>query len=268
MLDLYLLFARIQELGLRLLGAAVVLFVGLKLAKYAKKLLERFLDKSNIDPTLKPFLLSMADIALKILVGVTTVTQAGIEVTSFVAILGGASIAIGMAFQGALGNLAGGFLLLTLRHFRVGDFIEVGSLMGRVEAINIFTTRLVTIDNRMITIPNGKLIDNNITNYTAKELRRLDLDYLIDYGEDIDNVKSVIRREIEKSEFPLSDPEPFVRMTKMDDYGMIITLRIWVKSENYWPLRFELLENIKNALDRENIKVPYPQLEVHTNKDK
>ncbi|MFP4456895.1 MAG: mechanosensitive ion channel family protein [Halanaerobiales bacterium] len=256
----------LQTYALKILISILIILIGFKIIKWIKKLVRNFLDKSNIDITLRPFIMSIIDIGLKVLIVLSAIQQAGIEATSFVAILGAASFAVGLAFQGALSNFAGGVLLLTLRVFKVGDFIEAADQTGKVDAINIFNTVLITMDNKIVTIPNGNLSNSTIINYTAKGTRRLDLEFGIGYEQDIDKVKQVLFDIINNHELILKNPEPTVVVSGQGDSAVFFTTRTWVLSSDYINLKFDLLEKTKKRFDEEGISIPYPQMDIHLHK--
>jgi len=253
----------LQTYALKLLISLLIVFIGFKAIKWIKSLVSKFLNKSKIDVTLRPFILSMLDIVLKVLIIITAIQQAGVEVTSFVAILGAASFAIGLAFEGALSNFAGGVLLLTLRMFKVGDLVEVSGHTGKVEAINIFNTTLTTFDNKTIIIPNGDLSNSSIINYTSKGTRRLDIEFGVGYEQDIDKVKQVLMDIINNHELVLKEPEPTVVVTGHGDSAVFFTSRTWVLSSDYWALKFDLLEDVKKRFDKEGISIPYPHMDIY-----
>lgn len=255
-----------QTYAIKLAVSLLIVFVGFKLIKWAKKLVSGFLERSNVDITLRPFIMSVTDVILKILVLISAVQQAGLKVTSFVAILGAASFAVGLAFQGALENFAGGILLLALRVFQIGDFVEAAGYTGTVESINIFNTTLVTPDNKTVCVPNGDLSNSSIVNYNAKGTRRLDLEFDVSYDHDIDIVKNVMMDVINGNELILPEPAPNVRVTGYGDSAVVFRLRVWSLSSDYWNLRFDLLEETKRRFDKEGISIPYPQMDVHITK--
>lgn len=253
--------------ALSLLFALVVLVVGLRVIKYIKGLVKKALDKSTLDETLKPFLLSLTSNGLKVLLVLAVIDMLGVETTSFVAIIGAASLAIGFAFQGTLSNFAGGILLLSLRPFKVGDFIEAEGYTGTVEAVHIFTTTLVTVDNKVIIIPNGGLANASILNYSVKDTRRVDLNFGVGYEVDIREAKKVLLDVISKQAEVMDTPAPFVQVSEHADSAVIFTVRVWVKASDYWTVYFNLLEQVKIRFDEENISIPFPQMDVHIQKE-
>ena len=247
-------------------GALIVLVVGLFFIKHLTKLIRAALNKSKMDPSLKPFIVSLSSTVMKVLLIISVLGMVQIEMTSFVAIIGASSLAIGLAFQGALANLAGGVLLLTLRPFKVGDFIDAAGYQGSVEAIHIFNTQLVTPDNKVISIPNGSLSNTSVVNYNIKPTRRVDLSFGVGYEQDIDKVYSVLNEIYQEHDLIHKEPEPFVKVLEHGDSAVVFVVRVWTETSNYWSVHFDLLESVKKRFDREGISIPYPQMDVHIDK--
>lgn len=259
--------AFIVEIGTNLLAAVAILVIGLWLAKKIVKRVRKILDKRNLDEGLKTFLGSLIGIGIKALVIITAISQLGIEMTSFVAILGAAGLAIGMAFSGTLSNFAGGVMLLAFRHFKVGDFVKVNGEEGTVKEIQIFNTILVTPDNKTIILPNGPLANGNITNYTTADLRRVDFEFGFGYGEDYQLARKTVMDLVNAHEAALKDPEPFIGLGSMGDSAVNIKVRVWTKKEDYWPFHFYLNEAVyKTFSETEGLSIPYPQMDVHLDK--
>ena len=250
----------------QLLGAIIVLLVGLSVIKKITKFAEKALNKSKVDATLKPFLLSLTSAALKILLVIVVLDMIGVVMTSFIAILGASSLAIGLAFQGTLANFAGGVLLLTLRPFKVGDFITATGYTGTVEAINILNTVLVTLDNQVISIPNGSLSNTTIVNVNAKPTRRVDLNFGVGYEQDIDKVKAILNEVCVAHPAVLKDPAPFIKLSEHGDSAIFFAVRVWAKTTDYWTVYFDLLETVKKRFDEESVSIPYPQMDIHVEK--
>ena len=251
------------NLGVQLLIAIIVLIVGFKIIKIIEKNLKKENKLTKIDKSVKTFIISLLSISLKVMLFIVAASIIGIPTTSFITILGSAGIAIGLALQGGLSNLAGGVMILIFKPFKVGDYIESNSKEGTVKAITMFYTTLTTVDNKVIQIPNGILSNNTIVNYTANPIRRLDLEFNVSYDSKIDKVKKVINEVIDKCEYVLEDNERIVRLIKHADSSLTFTVRVWVKRENYFNTMFELEENIKEAFDKNKIEIPYPQLDIH-----
>ncbi|HKL75404.1 MAG TPA: mechanosensitive ion channel domain-containing protein, partial [Halanaerobiales bacterium] len=190
----------------------------------------------------------------------------GVQMTSFVAILGAASFAIGLALQGSLANFAGGVLILTFRPFNVGDFVEINGEKGKVNSIQILYTKLTSKDNKQIVIPNGNVSNSTITNYSANDTRRVDLNFGIGYDDDIDQVKKVLEDIVAKHKMVLEDPAPLIRVGEHAGSSVNFNVLLWTKSENYWDVYYDMMENVKKRFDEEDINIPYPQMDVHLDK--
>lgn len=245
--------------------AIVVLVVGLIVIKIITNAVGKQIDRSKLDNSLKPFLKSLTGTILKILLVISVIGILGVPMTSFVAIIAAAGFAIGLAFQGSLSNFAGGVLLLTIRPFRVGDYIEGNGYAGTVEAIQILYTELVTPDNKVIFIPNGNLSNSGIVNYSAKETRRVDFKFGVGYETDTQHVLRTLHQIVENHPSTLDDPEPFVRLSAHGDSAVEYTVRVWVNAEDFWDVHFDILEQVKTRFDQEQISIPYPQMDVHVN---
>lgn len=253
--------------GVNLLIAAAILVIGFWLAKRLKRTLHIVLEKRDIDPSVRIFLLDFTSWVFKILVIITALAKLGIEMTSFLALLGAAGFAIGMAFSGALGNFAGGILLLVLRPYRVGDFVIAKGEMGKVTDIQLFNTVLLTFDNKTIIIPNGEVIKDSITNFTKQDVRRVDFDFGMTYGDDYAAVKEVILEICHRNEMILKEPEPFVGLKGLGDSSVDLTCRVWTATENYWTVFFYLTETIYKELPERGFAFPFPQMDVHLDKE-
>ncbi|MDD3298666.1 MAG: mechanosensitive ion channel, partial [Firmicutes bacterium] len=202
---------------------------------------------------------------LKALLVVAIISILGIETTSFVALFGAAGLAVGLAFQGSLSNFAGGVLILVTKPFKVGDYIEANGHSGTVEAIQILYTDLVTVDNKVIRIPNGSLSNASITNYSEKDTRRVDFQFGAGYEADPAKVVRVLTDIVANHPQALKEPEPFVRMSEHGDSAVIYTVRVWVKAADYWTVHFDVIEKVKQRFDEEGLSIPYPQMDVHVN---
>ncbi len=248
---------------LRLIGALIILFIGFQIVKYLSRLVDKAMKAKAVDPSLRTFLSQSLNVILKILVLLTTANIVGIQTASFIAMLGAASLAVGLAFQGALANFAGGVLILVLRPFRVGDLIEASGEKGTVEEIGIVYTTMVTVDNRIVAMPNGVLANASIVNYNKKNLRRVDLVIGASYDAPVEKTKNAITTVIEKHELVLKDPAYMVRLGNMNTSSLDYTVRVWVKTDDYWAVHFDLYEQIKEQLDAEGIEIPYNKLDVN-----
>ncbi|MGD9107185.1 MAG: mechanosensitive ion channel [Desulfobacterales bacterium] len=263
---------RIWELltiyGLKVIAAVVVFVAGRWIAKGLTKFAENVMNKRQVDPTIASFVSNMTYIALLVFVVLAALGQLGIQTTSFIAVIGAAGLAIGLALQGSLSNFAAGFLMIIFRPFKVGDYIEGAGVAGTVEAIQIFTTQLKTPDNKTVIIPNAGLTAGNITNYSAKGTRRVDLVFGIGYGDDIDHAKKVIMDVLAKEERILKDPSTTIGVVELADSSVNFAVRPWVKADDYWNVYFNLTENIKKGFDAQGISIPFPQCDVHMYKHK
>lgn len=249
--------------GGKVLLALIILVIGLWVIKSVGKGFERVMKLKNVDATLQPFLKSLATITLKALLIVSVISLIGIPMTSFVAILGAAGLAIGMALSGTLQNFAGGVILLIFKPFKVGDFIEAQGYMGTVNEIQIFVTILTTPDNKLIYIPNGGLSTGSLTNFSAQTKRRVDITVGIDYSDDIDKAKQIAKEVVVKNEKIDKDPEPLIVVSNLGESSVDILVRVWCDSAEYWNVTFYLNEELKKAFDKNNISIPFPQRTVH-----
>ena len=261
------LWATLQELavqyGMRIIGAIAILVIGLWLSKKITKTVTKLLRKNKIDETLVRFISSLTYIALVAFVILATISEVGIETTSIVAILGAASFAIGLALQGSLSNFAAGVMLIVFHPFKVGEYIEAAGVKGTVEEIGVFVTRLLTPDNKVIYVPNSKLFGDVITNYSEREIRRVDMVFGISYTDDIDKAKKIISDVLGSHPKVLKDPEPMIVISELADSSVNFAVRPWVKTEDYWTVFFEITETIKKRFDAEGISIPFPQTDVH-----
>lgn len=246
--------------------AIIVLIIGLAVIRKITKLVGKQIEKSKMDDTLKPFMMSLVSGILKVLLLISIVGILGVETSSFVAVLAAAGFAVGLAFQGSLSNFAGGILLLVVRPIKVGDYIEANGFSGTVEAIEILNTTLKTPDNNVIYIPNGILSNTSITNYSVKETRRVDLTFAVGYEQDGDRVKNVLSEIINSHPLVLKDPEAFIRMSGHGDSAVEFTMRAWVNAGDYWNVHFDIIESVKKRFDQEGISIPYPQMDIRVEK--
>jgi len=249
--------------GIKVLAAIAIFVIGRWVAKGVRKLVERVMSKSKVDSTLISFTANLAYIALLAFIAIAALGQLGIQTTSFIAILGAAGLAVGLALQGSLSNFAAGFLLIIFRPFKVGDYIEGGGVTGVVEAIQIFTTQLKTPDNKTVIVPNAKMTDDNIVNWTVKGTRRLDMVMGIGYEDDIDKARQIMADIIAADGRVLKDPAPQIAVSELGDSSVNFVVRPWAKVEDYWGLYFDLTEKIKKAFDANGISIPFPQRDVH-----
>ena len=249
--------------GIKLVIGIVILIVGWKLVKKLLSIMNVVLEKREVDRTLASFLDAVLNISLKILLCIVVMEYVGIATAGLAALLASAGLAVGLALQGSLSNFGGGVIILLIRPFNVGDFIEGDGKSGVVERIGIFYTHLLTPDNKEIMIPNGTLANTTVTNYTSKDLRRVDLTFAVGYEEDVLKVKNVIENVIKTENFILKEPEPFISISEHGDNAVGFIVKAWCKTEDYWTVYYNLLEKVKIRFDEENISIPYPQIDVH-----
>lgn len=243
--------------------AAVTLIIGLFLAKALGNIVAKSLSQKSVDPSLGKFLASITSTTFKIVVFISVLGILGIKTTSFIAILGSAGLAIGLALQGSLSNFAGGVIILLLKPFRVGDVITAQGFTGSVESINVFTTKLKTPDNKVIYIPNAPLANGAITNISEEKTRRVDFTFGIGYGDNLKDAKNIILNTIKADSRVLQEPAPFIAVSELADSSVNFVVRVWTKAEDYWGVHFDGIENVKLALDENKISIPYPQTDIH-----
>jgi small conductance mechanosensitive channel len=253
----------VQDYALPLLWAIVIFIVGRIVARIISNTVAKMMTKSKVDETLVKFGKNIIYIALMVFVILAALGKLGIETTSFAAIIAAAGLAIGLSLQGTLGNFASGVMLILFRPFKVGDFVEAGGVAGIVEEIQIFSTIMRSGDNKEITVPNGQIVGSTITNYSAKETRRVDLVIGVGYDDDLKKVRSVLEDVINSDERILKDPAVTIGVLELGDSSVNFAVRPWVKSGDYWPVLFDLQETIKLRFDAEGISIPYPQQDVH-----
>ena len=253
----------------RILIALVILWIGWKLIKLLTNFLQKIFAKKNLDVSLQSFLQSLIGITLKVLLIITVADMIGIQMTSFIAILGAAGLAVGMALQGTLQNFAGGVIILILKPYKVGDFIEQGGTSGVVKEIQIFSTVLQTVDNKIIIVPNTQLATGTLTNYTRANKRRVDIPVGIAYGSDVEQARRVLLdlANAHPDVFKEGADAPAVVCTSLGSSSVDLQLRVWVATENYWPVSSNLTQGVYEALGKNGIEIPFNQLQVHINKD-
>lgn len=252
----------IMEYGLLVIISIVALFIGLKVIKFIVKRVHKIMEKKEVDPTIMQFTSTVLNVALKIALVIGLLATMGFDVMSFVAILGAASFAVGMALQGSLSNFAAGVVILVLRPFKVGDFVELNGLKGSVNGIQIFSTILKTPDNKTIIIPNSNIIGTNIINYSIEKQRRVDFTFGVDYDSDIQQVKAVLEDVAHSHDLVLDDPGIFVGLGELGDSSLNFILRVWVEAADYWTVFFDINEEMKRRLDQEKIGIPYPHVQI------
>jgi small conductance mechanosensitive channel len=249
--------------GLKVLAAIVILVVGYYAAKGIRGLVRRLLLKSRVDGTLVSFVTSVTYVGIMAFVIIAALGQLGVQTASFIAVLGAAGLAVGLALQGSLANFAAGILMIIFKPFKVGDMIEGGGVSGVVEAIGIFTSELRSPDNKKIIVPNAKMTSDNIVNYTAKDTRRVDIVAGVSYDDDLDKVRTVLEDILSKDDRILKGPAPTIAVLELADSSVNFAVRPWVNTADYWDVFFVTQESIKKRFDAEGITIPYPQQDVH-----
>ena len=244
--------------------ATVIVFVGRKVVKWLVSLVEKMMTKAGMDEILVNFIGSIVNAVLLLFVIIAALDQLGVETTSLIALIGAAGLAVGLALQGSLQNFAAGVMLIVFRPFKLGDFVEAGGVVGVVEEISIFSTIMKTGDNREIIVPNGQIYAGAITNYSAKETRRIDMVFGIGYDDDMLEAKKIMEDILAEHELVLEEPAPAVAVAELADSSVNFNVRPWVNSGDYWGVRSELIEKIKLAFDEKGISIPYPQMDIHT----
>lgn len=251
------------EYGAKILGALVVLVAGFWIAKQIKKIIVKLMENSRVDPTLISFVASLCYIGMQVFVVVAALEKLNVKTTSFVAILGAAGLAIGLALQGSLSNFAAGVLMIIFKPFRVHDLVDAGGVLGTVREIGIFTTVIDTLDNRKTIVPNAKLTADNIVNYSANDKRRVDLVAGISYADDIDKARTAIETALKEVDGILESPAPDIFVSEMADSSVNFVVRPWCRPADYWKVYFGVTEAIKKRFDADDITIPFPQRDVH-----
>ena len=255
------------DFGYKLAGAIVALILGLWIIKLLTKGLIALMKARDLDQSLQPFLRSLLNITLKALLIVSVLSMLGIEMTSFIAILGAAGLAVGMALSGTLQNFAGGVMILVFKPFQVGDVINAQGHTGSVFEIQIFNTILKTPDNKHIIIPNGGLSTGSLVNFSKEKTRRVDWTFGIGYGDDIDKARAVLLEIISQDERINNDPEPFIAVSELGDSSVNFAVRVWVDATNYGGVLFDMNEKVYKEFNKEGLNIPFPQMDIHISKD-
>jgi small conductance mechanosensitive channel len=255
------------QYGTRLIGAILLLVIGLFVIKKMVGWIKKYFAKKDFDKSLESFVASLLGAILKTLLFVSVLGTLGLEMTSFVAILGAAGLAIGMALSGTLQNFAGGVVILLLKPFKVGQVIEAQGYLGTVKEIQIFHTILNTFDKKVVIIPNGPLSSGSLTNYSVEEVRRVDWIFGIAYGDSYDKAKEVLLDLIKADERILNDPEPFIALESLGDSSVNIVVRVWSNASDMWPVKFDMNEKVYKKFAEEGLSIPFPQMDVHLHKD-
>ncbi len=262
-IDTEILINSVLIYGPRVLAAVLTLVLGLWVVSILGNILKGMLSRSKVDPSLQSFLSSLVAILLKVMVYITALGVLGVEMTSFIAILGAAGLAIGLALSGTLQNFAGGVMILFFKTFKVGDFIEAQSHSGTVREIQIFSTILTTPDNKTIVLPNGPLATGTLINYSTQVNRRVDWTFGIAYGDDVDKAYEVLRSLIAADTRILTDPEPFMAVSALADSSVNIVVRVWVNAADYWAVFFQMNEQVYRQFPGAGLSIPFPQRDVH-----
>ena len=260
-----LIFMKTQglDLAINVAIAIVIFYVGKLAVGLLVRGMRKVMQRQEVDKTLETFVSNLVRMVLMVVVIIAAIGQVGIQTTSFIAIFGAAGLAVGLALQGSLSNFASGVLIVMFRPYKVGDFVEAAGIAGVVEQVQILTTVLRTGDNKQIIVPNGQIMDSIITNYSAKDTRRVDMVVGVSYDDDLDKVRATIDELIAADERILSDPAPTVAVSELADSSVNFVVRPWVKSADYWGVMFDLTEAIKKRFDKEGISFPFPQQDVH-----
>lgn len=246
-----------------LVAAIIIYFVGSWVARLVRSIVKRLMARREVNVTLVNFTSTVVYYVVLAFVVIAALNRLGLQTASFVAVLGAAGLAIGLAFQGSLSNFAAGVLMIVFRYFEVGHFIEAGGTMGTVEDIQLFTTRLATPDNRVVYVPNATLLSGNITNFSIKDTRRIDFVFGVGYDDDVDRAKQILLEEIEKETRILNDPAPQVGLVELADSSVNFAVRPWVRAADYLDVMFDFQANVKKRLDAEGLSIPFPQRDVH-----
>ena len=255
-----------SEYSLKIVSAIFIFVIGKWLVGKVTLTSKKLMQKANIDQTLVEFGESLIYFVLLILVVLASLNTLGVNTTSFVAIFGAAGLAIGLALQGSLANIGAAVLIIIFRPFKVGDFVEAGGATGTVEDVNLFSTIIAPVDNRTIIVPNSAIVAGNITNYSKKSKRRVDLVFGIGYGDDLKLAKETLMDIMNANKKILDEPAPFVAVSELGDNSVNFVFRAWVKTEDYWDVYFNTLEKVKLTFDEKGISIPYPQMDIHMDK--
>jgi len=251
------------QYGPKLIGAIIVFIIGGWIIKGLTRGFGSMMEQRKMDESLKPFLKSLVNILLRVLLVISVLSMVGVEMTSFIAILGAAGLAVGLALSGTMQNFAGGVIILIFKPFKVGDVIDAQGHLGTVSEIQIFNTILKTFDNKTIIIPNGGLSNSSMTNYSTEDKRRVDWTFGIAYGDDVYKAKTVIKQLSDNDSRILNDPELFIAVSELGDSSVNFVVRAWVNSPDYWGVFFDMNENVYKTFNKEGLNIPFPQMDVH-----
>jgi small conductance mechanosensitive channel len=251
------------SLGAQIALALVALLIGLWLAGWISRRVDSRMEKLNVEITLRRFLRSLIGLGLKVMVVISVASMLGVATTSFIAVLGAAGLAVGLALQGSLSNFAGGVLLILFKPYKVGDYVEMQGISGSVVSIQLLNTVLRTPDNKVVFVPNGPVANGNITNYSAEDTRRVDMVFGISYGGDIDLAKTTLRELLQADARVLPEPAPLVVVGELADNSVNLTVRAWAATSDYWGVYFDMQEAVKKRFDAVGLEIPFPQRDVH-----
>ncbi len=249
--------------GIRIVTALIIFYIGRIVVAVVTGVAQKLMLRQKLDETLVTFVISILRTLLLLFVIIAALSQLGVDTTSLIALIGAAGLAIGLSLQGSLSNFAAGVMLITFRPFVKGNFVEAGNTMGTVDQIGIFTTILITPDNKEITVPNGAIMGNNITNYSAKPTRRVDMTFGISYDDDLREARNILEDIVNSDERVLKDPAPAVMVGALADSSVNFLVRPWVNSADYWPVLWDTTEKVKLRFDEAGITIPFPQRELH-----
>jgi small conductance mechanosensitive channel len=254
----------ISLFGLKFILAIALLIVSKFAIRFVRNLIRKVFESRHVDAAITSFICSLTNGALWIFVIIIALSQLGIQTTSFIAVLGAAGLAIGLALQGSLSNFAAGFLIILFRPFKVGDLVDVGGILGIINCINMFTTEMVSPDNRRIIIPNSQVMNGVIINITSEKTRRVDFSFSVAHNADIVQVKNIIHEIVDKHELIHKEPNPYIIVSALTNNSIDLTVRVWCNTENYWTVNFEVIEQVKIAFNNNNIGMPFPQYIVRS----
>ena len=263
-IDMALLYA--SEYGFKIIAALIIFILGKWIAKKLTAFIKKMMHKAKIDKTLVEFSESIIYFTLLLMVVIAALNQLGVNTTSFVAVFGAATLAIGLALQGSFSNIGAAVLIILFRPFKVGDVIETGGVTGEVTDINLFSTILTPVDKRVVIVPNSSIIGGNITNFSNREQRRVDHVFGIGYDDDLKLAKETLMKIVKADKRILSEPEPFIAVSELADSSVNFVVRAWTLTDDYWGVYFDMLESVKLTFDEKGISIPYPQMDVHTDK--
>ena len=250
--------------GGKLIIALIILIVGFKIVNASIRKMSKAKGLAKLEPATKNFIVNAIGVVVKVIIGVTALAILGIPMSSIIAVIGSCGLAIGLALQGSLANIAGGFVLVIAKPFSIGDFIITGDISGTVEEIGVFHTKVITIDNKRIIVPNSTISNATLVNATAKQERRVDLTFTAAYDNDIDKVEQVLKQTCRAHPLVLDEPEPFARLSAHKDSALEYTVRAWCKTDDYWTVYFDLIRDVKVAFDKNDVTIPFPQVDIHS----